>query len=399
MKTQEVRVQKINTHTIPQAIKQVGADRIGQKIMSKKSQILGFEIKDLSFEALNILKQEALSIGGDCATPRGCIKHQGEKKAILIVTPSQLEKLIHKLAYQPFGLKDLRLKLKAHLDSIPCHTERSEVSHKESKADSQIRASVMAIVNVTPDSFYASSRKDTQGAKDRIHALLAKEVGIIDIGGASSRPGSELIDSQSEIMRLEPIIEYIHTNKLYEKAEFSIDTYNPKTADYALSKGFTIINDISGFADEQMFEVAQKHKAKVILMHSKGTPKTMQNLTQYDDIFAEIDSFFAEKIEKCKAYNIEKIILDIGFGFAKTTQQNLALIKHLSHFLHFGFPLLVGASRKTTIGEITGRDTQDRLAGSLALHLCALQNGASILRMHDEDAHIDMIKIYKALYE
>lgn len=390
MTHQVIRVQKINTHAIPQAIKQIGADRIGQKIMSKKSQILGFEIKDLSFEALNILKQEALSIGGDCATPRGCIKHQGEKKAILIVTPSQLEKLIHKLAYQPFGLKDLRLKLKAHLDS----------NHLEFVSkDSKIRSMIMAIVNVTPDSFYASSRKDTQGAKDRIQALLTKEVGIIDIGGASSRPGSELIDSQSEIMRLKPIIEYIHTNKLYEKAEFSIDTYNPKTADYALSKGFTIINDISGFADEQMFEVAQKHKAKAILMHSKGTPKTMQNLTQYDDIFAEIDSFFAEKIEKCKAYNIQNIILDIGFGFAKTTQQNLALIKHLSHFLHFGFPLLVGASRKTTIGEITGRETQDRLAGSLALHLCALQNGASILRMHDEDSHIDMVKIYKALYE
>ncbi|WP_110506668.1 dihydropteroate synthase, partial [Helicobacter cinaedi] len=341
-------------------------------------------------EALNILKQEALSIGGDCATPRGCIKHQGEKKAILIVTPSQLEKLIHKLAYQPFGLKDLRLKLKAHLDS----------NHLEFVSkDSKIRSMIMAIVNVTPDSLYAPSRQDTQGAKDRIHALLAKEVGIIDIGGASSRPGSELIDSQSEIMRLEPIIEYIHTNKLYEKAEFSIDTYNPKTADYALNKGFTIINDISGFADEEMFKAAQKHKAKVILMHSKGTPKTMQNLTQYDDIFAEIDSFFAEKIEKCKAYNIQNIILDIGFGFAKTTQQNLALIKHLSHFLHFGFPLLVGASRKNTIGEITGRDTQDRLAGSLALHLCALQNGASILRMHDEDSHIDMVKIYKALYE
>ncbi|QOQ97119.1 dihydropteroate synthase [Helicobacter cinaedi] len=385
-----MRVQKINTHAIPQAIKQIGADRIGQKIMSKKSQILGFEIKDLSFEALNILKQEALSIGGDCATPRGCIKHQGEKKAILIVTPSQLEKLIHKLAYQPFGLKDLRLKLKAHLDS----------NHLEFVSkDSKIRSMIMAIVNVTPDSLYAPSLQDTQGAKDRIHALLAKEVGIIDIGGASSRPGSELIDSQSEIMRLEPIIEYIHTNKLYEKAEFSIDTYNPKTADYALNKGFTIINDISGFADEEMFKAAQKHKAKVILMHSKGTPKTMQNLTQYDDIFAEIDSFFAEKIEKCKAYNIQNIILDIGFGFAKTTQQNLALIKHLSHFLHFGFPLLVGASRKTTIGEITGRDTQDRLAGSLALHLCALQNGASILRMHDEDSHIDMVKIYKALYE
>lgn len=383
-----MKVQKINTHTIPQAIRNIGADGVGQKIMSKKSQILGFEIRDLSFEALNILKQESLSIGGDCATPRDCIKHQGEKKAILILTQAQLERLIHKLAHQPFGLKELRLKLKEHLNAP---------SPQDSIQQDSVRSMIMAIVNVTPDSFYASSRQDTQGAKDRIHALLEKEVGIIDIGGASSRPGSELVDSQSEITRLEPVIEYIYTNKLYQKAQFSIDTYNPQTADYALSKGFTIINDISGFADEQMFKVAQKHQAQVILMHSKGTPKTMQSLTQYDDIFAEIDSFFMEKIQKCKAFNIEKIILDIGFGFAKTTEQNLALIKHLSHFLHFGFPLLVGASRKNTIGEVTRRDTQDRLAGSLALHLCALQNGASILRMHDEDSHIDMIKMYKAL--
>ena len=383
-----MKIQKINTHSITEAIQHIGADLVGQKIMSKKSQILGFEIRDLSFEALNILKQESLSVGGDCATPRGCIKHQGEKKAILIVTPSQLERLIHKLAYQPFGLKELRLKLKEHLNAH---------ATQDSTRQDLVSSMVMAIVNVTPDSFYASPRQDTQGAKDRIHALLQKEVGIIDIGGASSRPGSELLDSHIEIMRLKPIIEHIHTHKLYEQAQFSIDTYNPQTADYALSKGFTIINDISGFADEQMFKVAQKHQAQVILMHSKGTPKTMQNLTQYDDIFAEIDSFFAEKIEKCKTYGIEKIILDIGFGFAKTTQQNLALIKHLSHFLHFGFPLLVGASRKNTIGEVTGRDTQDRLAGSLALHLCALQNGASILRMHDEDSHIDMIKMYKAL--
>lgn len=381
-------LRQINSHDIPHAIHAIGADKVGQSIMSKKSHILGFEIKDLSFVAMNILKQEALSVGGECATPRECIKHQGEKIAILMLTQAQLERLIRKLATQPFGLKEVGKILHKHLQS----------SLKPHRLDS-IRSAIMAVVNVTPDSFYAPSRNDIEGAKQRIHALLDKEVGIIDIGGASSRPGSELIDFQLEKQRLQPIIEYIHTHSLYNKATFSIDTYNPQTADYALSHGFRIINDISGFAKEEMFHIAQKHEAQVIIMHSKGTPQTMQNLTHYDDIFAELSVFFTEKIAQCKAFGIENIILDIGFGFAKNRKQNLALIKHLSHFRHFGFPLLVGASRKNTIGELTGREAEGRLSGTLALHLLALQNGASILRVHDEDPHIDMLKIYKALHE
>ncbi|WP_334087393.1 dihydropteroate synthase [Helicobacter typhlonius] len=376
-------IQRLDSHSILDNIKSIGADSMGQKIMGKKAQMLGFEIKDLGFEAMNILKQEALSVGAECATPKECITHKGEHIALLFGTRSNIEKILPKLAMQPFGLKALKKALESHLYAS------QRIAHQQT---------IMAIINVTPDSFYENSRKDAQGAIDRIHTLIQKEVGIIDIGAASSRPGSELIDTDVEIERLTPVIEHIATNKLYEKIDFSIDTYNAKTAEYALSHGFKIINDVSGLSESQMIEVAAQYNARVVLMHTKGTPKQMQSLTHtYKNLFDDIDTFFAEKITALGQAGVKDLIIDIGFGFAKDETQNIALIKHLSHFQHFGLPLLVGASRKTTIGKITGRETKDRLAGTLAMHLYALQNGANILRIHDEDSHIDMLKIYKAM--
>ncbi len=373
-------VKRLNIASIPQAIQSMGTDTMGQKIMSKKAQILAFEIRNLSFEAANILKQEALSVGGECATPRGTITHKGEHIALLFGTQAQFAKLLPKLALQPFGLKSLKKTLESHLRPFH-HTPE-----------------IMAIVNVTPDSFYAASRQSPQSAIHRICSLLEKDITYIDVGAASSRPGSELLDSQEEIARLKPVVEYIVSHHLYDKKCFSIDTYNPKTADYALCNGFSIINDVSGFSHNDMAKICAKHKARAILMHTKGTPKIMQNLTHtYTHLFDEIDRFFIDKIATFKDAGVEDIVLDIGFGFAKNKEQNLALIKHLSHFLHFGLPLLVGARRKNTIGEITGKEAEERLSGTLALHLYALQNGASILRAHDEDAHIDMLKIHKAM--
>lgn len=376
-----MNIQLLNPAYIPQAIADIGADSVGQKIMSKKAQILGFEIQNLSFEAFNVLKQEAISVGADCATPKGAIKHQGESKAILFATNSQLERIITKLKIQPFKLKELSISLSKHLNARPHDT-----------------AQLMVIINATPDSFYAHSRYDSKSAIDRIYSLIEKQVDIIDIGAASSRPGSELIDAQLEIKRLTPILQEIKTHSLYKKMTFSIDTYNTQTADFALSHGFHIVNDVSGFAHPQMANITAQYKAKAVLMHTKGTPKQMQSLTHtYQHLFNDIDTFFAEKIEILRESGVEEIILDVGFGFAKESTQNLALIKHLSHFKHFDLPLLVGASRKNTIGQITGRDTEQRLAGTLALHLFALQNGANILRIHDENEHIDMLKIYKAM--
>lgn len=376
-----MNIQRLNPAHISQAIANIGADSVGQKIMSKKTQILGFEILNLGFEALNILKQESISVGADCATPKEAIKYQGESKAILFATNSQLERIITKLKIQPFGLKELSISLSKHLNA---HTHNTK--------------QLMVIINATPDSFYTHSRHNARSAIHRIYSLLEKQIDIIDIGAASSRPGNELIDAQTEIERLAPILQEIKTHSLYKKATFSIDTYNAQTADFALSHGFHIVNDVSGFAHPQMANITARYKAKAVLMHTKGTPKEMQNLTHtYKHLFNDIDAFFTEKIEVLCEAGVEEIILDVGFGFAKESTQNLVLVKHLNHFKHFDLPLLVGASRKNTIGQITGRDTEQRLAGTLALHLFALQNGANILRIHDEDEHIDMLKIYKAM--
>lgn len=383
---------RLNPTCIMQALKRVGSDKTGTRIMSKKARMLYFGITDLDFVPSAILKQEALAIGAEYATPREQILYKGEKQGVLIISQSQLERLCKKLKHQEFGLQNLASTLEGHLDSA---------NHKSSLAKTLCnpKSRIMPIVNVTPDSFYADSRNDSKQAIERIYSLLQKGFSLIDIGAASSRPGSELIESSVEIARLKSVCAEIKTQNLHTKATFSIDTYNPQTAQYALESGFTIINDISGFSNPLMAQINASYGACALLMHSKGTPKDMQNVanTTYVDLFGEIDEFFARKIEEILNAGGKEIILDIGFGFAKKKEQNLALVNHIAHFKHFGYPLLLGASRKSTLGEITGKQANERLSASLAIHLIGIQNGADIVRTHDEDAHLDGLLVLEAM--
>lgn len=384
-----VSIKRINPHTLYNEIQKIGSDEAGLKIMVKKGEILSFYISSLPIAAVNILKQEALSVGGDFATPRECIlAKETHYDGILIATKSQLERIAKKCQIQPFGLKVIASKIIEHLRNN---------SNSYSSLDTQVTSNIMAIINITPDSFFAPSRHNIQESIDKIHNLINGGIQLIDIGAASSRPGSDVIDAKEEIERLKEIALYIKSQDLGQKTTFSIDTYNPLTADFALSCGFKIINDVSGLADPDMLEVASKHNARVILMHTQGTPKDMQELTDYEDMFAQMDDFFATKIDRLKSCGIDDIILDVGIGFAKKQLQNLALINHLTHFKHFGYPLLVGASRKSVIGNIVNKPPTERLSGTLTLHLLAFQNGADILRVHDVEEHIDLLKVYQAI--
>lgn len=372
-------IQQINKNFCHQAIKRIQSDSFGVKIMSNKSEILAFKIFDLSLPATMILKQEAISVGGDLATPKSCILAKDKYyDSVLFGTISQISRIIEKCRIQPFGLKDLAVQLQTFLKQ------------------KQSQPKIMAVVNVTPDSFYQDSRQTTKSAINRILSLLKTEVDIIDIGGASSRPGSDLIDPLEEKNRLKEVFSFIASNALYKQKDFSIDTYNVEVAREALKSGFCWINDVSGFADEKMMQLAREYQAGVFLMHTRGTPKEMQHLVSYQNLFQEMDLFFEQKISKLLKYEIKDIILDIGFGFAKNMQQNLTLIKHIGHFRKFGYPILVGASRKRTIQEIIKKEAKDALSGTLALHLLALENGANILRVHDEIEHLDLLKIYEA---
>lgn len=380
----EVFLERVNIDLLPKWLSKIGTEKMGAKIMQKKGEVLAFSLQDLSLPALNILKQETLSAGGDLATPREAIL--GEQKlynALLIATHTQLEKIIYKCKIQPFGLKQIAKKLQSHLAT---KSSQNKI--------------IMPIINITPDSFYADSRHSSKKAIESIISLIDSGATLIDIGAASSRPGSELINPSEEKKRLKEVCEFIKREYLAKKVSFSIDTYNAEVADFALKHDFVMINDVSGIKSKKMLEVIAHYSAQVVLMHTKGTPKDMANLSEYTHLISEVDEFFARKICELEAHKASRIVLDIGFGFAKTHAQNLALIQNLAHFKHFGYEILVGASRKSTIGAITSKQSpSERLSGSLALHLLALQNGADIIRTHDFAEHIDMLKILSAFNE
>ncbi len=360
----------------------IGVTNEGAKILEDKAEAHLIYLKDIKNPAAIILKQEALSVGADLAVHRDVILCKNEvSDAVLIATTKQLKLLSKKCLAQPFGLRQFANDLKEFLYDIP----------KEIK--------LMGVINANDDSFFSGSRFKGNSALSRIEKFISEGASIIDIGGVSSRPGSEAVSEEEELSRIKPIVDAISEAKLYEKAEFSLDSYSPLCCEYALSRGFSIINDITALENDEVAKVVSKYGATVVLMHKKGTPKDMQKSPSYENVLDEVDEFFQSRIQKAKSFGIEKIVLDVGIGFGKTLEHNLSLIKHHRHFLHFGYPLLVGASRKSVIDMISPSSVEDRLSGTLAIHLRAVQNGASILRVHDVKEHMQALRVSQKIDE
>lgn len=362
-------------------LKELGVDDGGISILASKMLKHVIYIKDLHVGGANILKQDALSIGADLAVPRGTvIAKTPQVDCILIATTSQLQKLSKKELAQPFGLKELALKLQDML-----------------RAKKPVHIEIMGVLNANEDSFFSASRFNGSQATSKIQQMIEEGADIIDIGGVSSAPNSLHVDKDEEFKRLKPIFELIHKEKLYKKVKFSIDSYQPNVIECALKSGFEIVNDITGLQNSEVAKLCASNGAKAVLMHMQGTPQTMQDNPQYENVLSDVYSFFESRIAKAESLGVKDIVLDVGIGFGKTLEHNLLLIKNLEHFLTLGKPLLVGASRKSMIDKISSSLPEDRLAGSLALHLEAVKNGASILRVHDVKEHIQAIKVYKAL--
>jgi len=244
------------------------------------------------------------------------------------------------------------------------------------------RPLVMGIINCTPDSF-AVRYETTEKAVAQARRMIDEGADIIDVGGESSRPGSDPVPTEVELERVLAVIEKIRS---ISDISVSIDTVKAVVAEKALTAGANIVNDISALLfDAAMSEVVVRFGCPVVLMHMKGTPKTMQDDPYYDDVIKEIADYFEQKIEFATTRGIaeEKIILDVGIGFGKRTVDNLMLLKHLSDFKKFGRPLMIGASRKRFIGELTGEDVDKRIDGSLAGAAMAVLNGADIIRVHE----------------
>lgn len=256
---------------------------------------------------------------------------------------------------------------------------------------------IMGVLNANEDSFFQNSRFNESDANIRINKMIDDGADIIDIGAVSSRPGSTPVSWEVELKRAKPIIDVIYKQKLYEKAKFSLDSYEPKVLEYALDNGFSIVNDITGLADNEVCKVASKYSAQVVIMHMQKDPTTMQENPVYEDLIKEIDEFFNQRINKAKSFGIDDIVLDVGIGFGKTLEHNLKLLKNLECFKYFGYELLIGASRKSMIDKIVPTPIEERLPGTLAIHLESINKGASIIRCHDVKEHFQAIKVQKAI--
>jgi len=240
---------------------------------------------------------------------------------------------------------------------------------------------IMGILNVTPDSFSDGGLfADIDTAVAHGKKMVSEGADVIDVGGESSRPGSAPLSEKEELDRILPVV----TRLLDEvSVPISIDTYKPLVADACLKAGAHLINDITGLTNPEMRKVAVKHNIPVVLMHMRGTPKTMQQNPVYQDLLGEITAFFQEQIATARKAGIQNIIIDPGIGFGKTVEHNLQILKHLGEFKSLGCPILVGPSRKSFIGMITGLSVKERLDGTLAAIIVAVMSGANMVRVHD----------------
>ncbi len=363
-------------------LKALNVESGGVGIMAKKMELLYFFIKDLKTPAANILKQDALSIGAELAVPSGVILcEMPTYDCILIGTRKHMEVLAKKELAQPFGLKTVAIELKKLL------------------AEKSYPTQIMGVINANDDSFFEGSRFKEEDAITQIKRMIADGADIIDVGAVSSRPGAQAVSESVELERLKPICDVIKSEKLYEKVTFSIDSYTPAVVEYALKSGFTLINDITGARDEAIIKLAVTYGARLCIMHMQGNPQTMQENPNYDDVMVEVSTFFEERIAQCEVLGLARkdIILDVGLGFGKTLEHNLTLIKNMAHFKVFGCEVLVGASRKSMIDKIVSSPVEERLAGTLAIHLKAVENGASIVRCHDVKEHVQALAVAQAL--
>ena len=387
-----------SSSTIGEYLRKAGVDPEGIAIMKSKAEDLVIRVDGVPAAAANIIKQQLLSIGGDAAVHREVITGHPPFSTVYIFTDRRrIAALSEKLSYQPFGLGELaegvvRLVEAAEHppSSIPLPGDRS--------IDLSNGPVVMGIINATPDSFSDGGLfLEPSRAVERALEMIDEGADIIDIGGESSRPGSGELSVQEELSRVAPILEGLSGET---DVPISIDTRKAKIAEAAIGLGATVINDISGLThDPGMAEAAARSGAAVIVMHMQGTPETMQDDPFYEDVLSEIIEWFETRTASLISAGVakDKIIIDPGIGFGKRLVDNLDILRGMGDFRGLGFPIMVGYSRKSFIGMITGREPTDRLWGGLAALGSALDGGAQIVRVHDVRETIDFIEVWKAI--
>lgn len=257
----------------------------------------------------------------------------------------------------------------------------------------------MGILNVTPNSFYDGGKYSLEAdVLSQVEKMLDEGATFIDIGAYSSKPNAEFVSEEEEANRLVPIIQLIMSH--FPEALLSIDTFRSKIASIGIENGAALINDISaGSLDEKMMEVIAKYNVPYIMMHMRGTPQTMQSLTNYENIVKEMLLYFSEKVTKARSLGINDLIIDPGFGFAKTLDQNYEVLQNLELFQMLDLPILAGISRKSMVYKPLGLTADDALNGTTVLNTIALSKGANILRVHDVKEAVECVKLFERGYK
>jgi len=387
---------KVNKEMLADAMESIGVHRASLPIFANKNQILPLKLLQVRTPAANIIKQEMLAAGGDAAVPTGCVLNKDKYSDVLLLgTRKHYNLLLKKLELMSYFGMD---KVKAELEAV-LNEEKLQTILADGRVLNYDKVLIMGILNITPDSFYENSRTAIEEVVAKAGEMLADGADILDIGGESTRPGSEAVAAEEEQARVLPVIEALR--KAYPEAVLSIDTYRASTARLAIEAGADIINDISAMeADAKMIDVVCETKAPIILMHMRGTPKDMQTQCEYKNVVEEVAVYLAERAEllRERGVGVEKIILDPGIGFAKNTEQNLKLMRDLCALTSFGYPVLLAASRKGTIGKVLGDlPAEERLEGTIATSCQAVYAGANMVRVHDVKENLRAVRMLEAI--
>lgn len=390
---------KINPEGLASAIASIGASQQSLPIFARKCEIIPLKLKQVRTPAINIIKQEMLGLGGDAVVPAGAIVNKDKYGDVLLLgSQKHYRLLIPKLrAMNYFGLGALAEELEQFLlpkSPVTLLADGRKLTYEKVR--------IMGIINVTPDSFYADSRiGNHKSVLAKAEQMLQEGADILDIGGESTRPGSDGITPAEERLRVLPALEALR--KEFPQAILSVDTWHSGTAEAALERGADILNDVTALeGDKRMLSVVTRYNAPVILMHMRGTPKDMQSNCEYKDVVEEVASYLGDRAFQLasKGYGPDKIIVDPGIGFAKNVQQNLLLMRDLSILNSLGYPVLLAASRKSTIGKVLGDiPAEERLLGTIATSLQAVVAGAHMVRVHDVKENLQAIRMLEAIRE
>jgi len=387
---------KVNKEMLADAMESIGVHRASLPIFANKNQILPLKLLQVRTPAANIIKQEMLAAGGDAAVPTGCVLNKDKYSDVLLLgTRKHYNLLLKKLELMPYFGMD---KVKAELEAV-LNEEKLQTVLANGRVLNYDKVLIMGILNITPDSFYENSRTAIEEVVAKAGQMLADGADILDIGGESTRPGSEAVAAEEEQARVLPVIKALR--KAYPEVVISIDTYRASTARLAIEAGADIINDISAMeADAEMIDVVCETKAPIILMHMRGTPQNMQTQCEYKNVVEEVAVYLAERANLLRERGVgaEKIILDPGIGFAKNAEQNLKLMRDLHALTSFGYPVLLAASRKGTIGKMLGDlPAEERLEGTLATSCQAVYAGANMVRVHDVKENLRAVRMLEAI--